>query len=256
MLKKKKNKSLWGAPSKHFIKNMQIELLQKALSPWPRRSAPLLEVNCGSGDFLPFLWKSGFDIIAVEANSELRIIAESKKIWGLEFYSASDDDLPFMEDSFDWVILHLRHMENLIESINEAVRVAKRGIMLTFWNKISLPVLFGKSRIQHSIRIDQPVAWSKVWSKLRTLRMGRITTLSVLFGPSFTWSARCPISSINNWFSQVPIGGWCIIRLDFGAFTPFTAIPLRLGKQLQSQEPALEYVDKTMTTSEDNEDIH
>ena len=249
----KRSRGIWGAPNRAFIRTMQSALLQHALSHWPRRDAPLLEVNCGNGAFLPLLWQSGFDVRAVEEDSGLRQAAQARKIAGLEFYAAREDDLPFEEDAFDWVILHLRDSSTYKKAILEAVRVAKRGVMASFWNSISLASLLERLHLQKLAITEKTFSWFKVWSHIRNLHTGRITSFSVLAGPVLTWSSRCPLASCNAILSGLPLGSWCIIKVDFGAFIPFTPLPLRFGKHLRETAPAMEFVQKNQI--EKNEDI-
>lgn len=224
---------------------MQLKLLQQALAPWPRRSAPLLEVNCGQGDFLPFLWQWGFDVVATEFDSKLRKAAFASMSPAPEICSAKEDDLPFEDDFFDWVIVHLSGgNEDPKASIREALRVGRRGLMLTFWNKHSLPALLGGGGHKSQMP-DAVFSWRQIWSCARSLRAGRLSGMTTLCAPVFTWGWHCFFSRANSWHSTLPIGAWAIIRIDLATTGTATPLGMRLEKAMTRPEPAMEYVNKT-----------
>lgn len=229
-----------GPSARRFAVACQLALLQKALAPWPRRQAPLLEVNCGNGIFIPFLWQCGFDVHGVEAEFALRQTALRRPVPGLVVHAAQDTGLPFDNDSFDWVILHLKKPQNLAASAEESIRLARRGFMLTFWNTSSLASLCW------SLKSRQPWAanganCSVVGQTLR--RLGRLTFLSTLASPVCCW--RGSATAVTPVINALPVGSWCIARMDFGNVLPVTPLPLRIGAGLrQGPEPALEYIHK------------
>lgn len=230
--------------SQRFVRAMQLNLLQRALAPWPRRQAPLLDVNCGDGFFLPSLWRSGFDLVATEADADLRARARGRSVPDLEIFAAAPEDLPFADDDFDWVILHLRDGSRVPAAAQEALRVSKRGVMLTFWNSASLAGILGRRGLARAAANDTPLAWGRVWSTLRGLRAGRLQALSTLWLLPATWSGRCHLAFVNGWFPMLPLGAWCVMRLDLGRAHPVTPLPLRWRKILRRPQPALEYTHK------------
>lgn len=230
----------------YFVRAMQQDLLQRALAPWPRRQAPLLEVNCGDGAFLPLLWRSGFDLVATENNALLRARAMTRNGRKFEIHAASADYLPFAEDNFDWGILHLRlsGQEQIESQVREILRVSKRGIMIAFWNRLSLGALSGFSAPATAGSPDMPVNPFKLWNALRRMGIGRTHTLSTLWFLPSSWSLRCPIARINGWLSGLPAGAWCITRVDTGNIYPLTPLALFWKRALRKPQPALEYTQK------------
>lgn len=232
--------------ARRFALTCQLALLQAALAPWPRRQAPLLEVNCGNGVFLPFLWQWGFDVQATEEDPVLRQRARASRAQGIDVRGASDADLPFASDSFDWVIIHLKGSaeETVRRCANEGARLARRGMLLAFWNSNSLPAwlwhLFHKTDW-----MPGSVSWRLVWRQAQALRAGRVTTLSTLAAPACAWRHRLPgVSARMN----APIGAWCLVRIDMGPAAPLTPLAMRLGVTMPNQaEPAMEYAQKPPT---------
>lgn len=227
---------------------MQLNLLQTAIAPWPRRQAPLLVINCGNGDSLRLFWQSGFDLMATEFDRNLRKDAFARKIPQLELYAAKDDDLPFENDFFDWVVLHTRKDTDWDNALKEALRVGRRGIMITFWNKACLAALLDRLLPGKRTFPEHAVSWRLASRKMRALEAGRPHLLSTLIGPVFTWNFRMPLARLNSWFTRVPIGAWCIARLDLGRLSPFTPLPLRLAKQIPPQ-PVMEYAHKKISST-------
>lgn len=227
---------------RRFAMKCQLALLEKALAPWPRRQAPLLEVNCGNGAFLQFLWQCGFDVQGTEIDAALREKAQAARVPGLEIFAAADDDLPFDNDSFDWVILHLKNPGSLAAGINEGVRLARRGFMLTFWNSSSLPALLW--RLCNKKNWDASATpWRTAWSQMQSPGLGQLAALSTLALPACMWHAPWPGGVAIGGF---PLGAWCVIRLDMGASRPGTPQPLRLDATLPPPAGAvMEYAQKS-----------
>ena len=97
----------FSGPEARFALQMQKNLLQHSLAVWPRRGATLLDVNCGAGLFLPLLWECGFDVTGAEHSPELRNRAVQNAPVGTEIQAAAAEHLPYADNSFDWVVLHL-----------------------------------------------------------------------------------------------------------------------------------------------------
>lgn len=229
-----------------LLKNSEIfsaqrALLQKALAGWPRRAAPLLAVNCGAGEFLPFLWQAGFDLMATEADRELREAARQRHVPDLAIYASEDADLPFENESFDWVIVHLRSGEKTrVEAASrEAFRVARRGLMLAFWNENSLPLVLW--RMIHRQKWPAPAAnWHKVWFAAKS-QGGKISGLAILSGPVSTWRSPRLFTWLNRQVSFLPLGAWAIVRVDFQDARPVTPMPLRIESGMGKIERNMEW---------------
>jgi len=238
-----------------FTLQMQKLLLQHCLGAWPRRGRTLLEVNCGQGDFLPLLWECGFDMTATELNSDMRASA-GRMADRAEVLAAADDHLPFDDEEFDWVVLHLVSpgADNARRAIAESLRVASAGVALTFWNAASLPFLLHCLRGRKTDWPGPAFCWWQVWRMLRGLSAGSISGASVLAGPQSTWNAACGLSRCNRVLPWLPMGAWGVIRIDLGKSRPVTPLPLRLGRRrMRRPEPAMECGHKSQTKAVNTE---
>lgn len=237
-------KTWYAGSSGRFALNLQTNLLQNSLAAWPRRGKTLLEINCGDGLFLPWLWECGFDVTGTEFVPGLRAQAQENAGRRACVAAAADDHLPFDDDAFDWVILHVEAgtSAGLAASAREALRVAAGGLAVTFWNSASLPyILYRMGRGKK--RWPGPTHnWWHVWRLLKRLKVGRLTSQSTLAGPICTWHRQCAVASCNMYLQRLPLGAWSIIRLDLAPRKPVTPLPLRLGRRrLRHAEPALEF---------------
>lgn len=233
--------------ARRFAMSMQLELLERALAPWPRRQAPLLEVNCGNGAFLQFFWQAGFDVHATEADPELRLSAQKRPVPGLEIYAAEDRYLPFDNDEYDWVVIHLKNAgrEGISECVSEGARLARRGIMLTFWNSASIPALCWRLFHKKPWAVNA-VSWWLVWRQMSQLGAGRLALLSTLAAPVCAWRRQLRFGYASY---ALPLGAWCVIRLDMEPIRPVTPLPLRLDMDLSRARPLIDYAPRRNSAS-------
>lgn len=232
-----------------FVLAAQFHLLERALAAWPRRNAALLDVNCGAGVFLPFLWASGFEVDGVEADPAARARAQARCPTA-QVLAGGDDALPVEDDAYDWVLLHLKEPARLATALAEARRVARRGFAVTFWNRHSLAGLCG--RLARAPLPGEATSWWEVRASLMRMEgapaPAQRASLSALAGPVGTWQQASPLSFCNRWVTALPFGALGVFRCSLGSPGSVTPLALRLGdrfgrrmdKRLSSPEPVLE----------------
>lgn len=224
--------------SEMFLLPRQRSLLQGALAPWKRRNTTLLSINCGGGSLLPLFWECGFDVTACEGRPELRRQAGHMAPCGVEVVAAQDDYLPFGPDSFDWVVLQLgAHDETAAAlAVEEAVRVAVRGLAITFWNAASLPAVL---RALCPARQTWPGLSLPWW---QVLRLGRPYGSWHLYGTLHLPGGRGEglFSRLGRWCSWM--GAWCVLRIDLHSSCRVTplGLPVRGGKAQLEPSSVLE----------------
>ncbi|WP_308620502.1 methyltransferase domain-containing protein [uncultured Desulfovibrio sp.] len=237
-----------------FVLEAQFHLLERALAAWPRRDAALLDVNCGTGALLPFLWACGFEVDAVEEDAAARARAHAR-CPSAAIMAGRDDGLPVEDDAYDWVLLHLQEPRRLGPALAEARRVARRGLAVTFWNRHSLAGLC--ARLARTHLPGPATSWWEVRGALRRLGIGpgRTASLSVLAAPMNTWRKASPLAACNHWLTELPLGAWGVFRCFLGGGGSVTPLALRLGARLRrgmderlgAPEPALEYGRKSFS---------
>lgn len=223
------------------ILTLQTALLQKALVHWPRRAAPLLEVNCGSGEFLPVLWRCGFDAVATEPLREMRELARKQSFNNYDVRGASAGDLPFEESSFDWAICHLREAdeEGIRKCLQEVRRVCRRGLMVTFWNSLSLAGL-AVSALRTIAAPHAVLGWFKLHRIVKSCQLGQSSAFFTLYGPRWLWTQLARRHSGTA--PRLPFGAWGIVRISFDPGLPVTPMGLHLTRQMRPRhETVLEF---------------
>ncbi len=109
----------------------KVDLIEKnivrhLLSHLPRGKA--LEIGSGTGHWTKFFKHLGFDIIGVDICDKMIEIAK-KKLPNIQFIKADATDLPFDDETFDYVfaITVFEFIENQDKAFQEAFRVLKTG---------------------------------------------------------------------------------------------------------------------------------
>jgi len=90
----------------------------------------VLDVGCGEGKILKYLQAKDIDVFGVDSHEPT---IEQLKKDGIPADVLNARKLPFEDDHFDWVILSgvLHHIPNPGEAIDEAIRVAKQGVIMS-----------------------------------------------------------------------------------------------------------------------------
>lgn len=202
--------------------------LQSNIASWRRRNTRLLEINCGRGLCLQLLWECGFDVTGTSSSPDERRAAAENAPYGTEILAAQDDAIPLEPDAYDWVILHLgeHDVQQMRRAVHEAMRVASRGLVISFWNRSSLlrPLQFcGGSRFK------APCRGLYVWQVLGAVRG--------LPGKKYL-SGCLPLPFIAGIFSFLGgagrvltalLGAWSMLRINLDPAATGTPLGLRAG---------------------------
>lgn len=229
----------WYASSQgSFALMREKHLLQRILSPWPRRGHSLLEVECGTGIFLEFFWEGGFDVTGVDAQPNCVALAQNRLDGKAEIQTSTPEYLPFHDNEFDYVALvHvLEYVENPPLVLAEALRVAAKGVVISFSNPWSLAALGNACCKKLSLKKNfglwnSPHCFS-AWYYYKMLRShscsARFYLRSTLAGPRWTWGGR--FMAINLLTLPLPFGALGGIRIDHCPQQAGTGMPLHLQR--------------------------
>ena len=108
----------------------RIRLLEEFLEELVRLAPEsVLDVGCGDGDIIRGLAARAIPATGLENDTKK---AEALAAEGLSVVLGDAEDLAFSEDEFDWVVLRhvLHHLPGAREALNQADRVARRGIIV------------------------------------------------------------------------------------------------------------------------------
>jgi SAM-dependent methyltransferase len=116
------------------IARIRWQWLKKRL---PVFTGHLLEIGCGTGEFLKTAMASGWDVSGLELSENFRDAA--KDWYGLDLQGDELAQAGFADNSFDMVtLLHVfEHLPNPLEFINQISRIVKSG----GWLFIAVPSL-------------------------------------------------------------------------------------------------------------------
>ncbi|HJD97867.1 class I SAM-dependent methyltransferase [Mailhella massiliensis] len=126
---------------RQFLSVARQKVLHQLISGWHRRGATLLQVGLNAGFSPEFFWEAGFDVTAVDRSPACLAAAREQTGPRVEYVCGAPDFLPFENGSFDYAVLvhhGLRAGEAGRAVLEEALRVAARGIIIMEWNSFSL----------------------------------------------------------------------------------------------------------------------
>lgn len=201
------------------------------MAPWTRRQQRLLEVGCGPGRFLQFFWESGFDVTGLDASPAMLELARERLGNRAELHVGQAEHLPFDDKEFDVVAL-LTLLEFCAEPgqvIDEALRVARKAILVTFLNKHSCYAAAKRLSLgRESKGFLRKARWFSWWGIRRLLiqHAGKrpMTAASVLLGPRRTWSAKSCLRRVNCRLWPPFVGAYAGVRCDLVGDAPLTPI--------------------------------
>ncbi|MDY0039327.1 MAG: class I SAM-dependent methyltransferase [Desulforhabdus sp.] len=118
-------------------------LVQKSLllRLWsPSASQRVLQVGCGTGIFLEWFAQLGHQVTGIEPSDAMLNIAQLRLPQRIYLEHGHADDLPYEDNAFDTVALIsvLEYVDDPLQVLTEAFRVARRHVLLGVANRYSL----------------------------------------------------------------------------------------------------------------------
>ena len=218
-------------PEGAFALARERRLIERLVSPWPRRGQTLLEVGCGPGIFLKLFWEMGFDVSGLDASADMLGAARRRLGPHASYHLGKAEHLPFEDDEFDYVSLLtvLEFCEDPAVALREARRVAKDGVLVAFLNRYSL---YYYSHGLHWPWKGSGALIEARWFTCREMRrlvqeaMGLkpMACGSVLPGPVWTWRDTPPLAWLNHMVLPLGLGAFGAIRVDLTGKKPLTPL--------------------------------
>ena len=231
----------YASPQGSFALAQQKRILQHLMSRWPRRGCSMLDVGCDTGLFSEFLWESGFDVTCLAQNQPMLESAQVRLGPKASYQVGVAGHLPFDNQTFDYVALlgAFAELDDPHIALEEALRVAARGVILGFFNAFSLARLAQAfpcgGRMPHTSWLGPAALW-RLLRRLPDIRWVRFG--AVLLGPPFTWRVGKICSFCNALRLPLPVGAYVALNITLGSRLPLTPLPLRLRKgRLEETSP-------------------
>jgi ubiquinone/menaquinone biosynthesis C-methylase UbiE len=142
-----------GLRMESFIERMITETLK------PFKHESVLDVGCGSGNHLLMASRFGMDISGIDASPYMISLAKNRLGNQCELKKANAEDIPYDDNEFDlaFLINTLEFIDDPLAVLEEAGRVAKRGIFIVIFNSMSrycrwqkLCSIFSKNLFSHA----------------------------------------------------------------------------------------------------------
>ena len=128
----------WSSSSKGLRMESFIErMISETVKPFKHES--VLDVGCGSGSHLQIASKFGMDITGIDASPYMISLAKNRLGDKCELKKANAEEIPYGDNEFDlaFLINTLEFLDDPLSVLEEAGRVAKRGVFIVIFNSIS-----------------------------------------------------------------------------------------------------------------------
>ena len=217
----RKYEAWFATPRGAYAFHMECLLLEQALSAWPRRHQKLLEIGCGPGFFLDRFWRAGFAVSGVDGSPAMIDAARARVGEYADLHLAQADHLPFDDKEFDFaaILTMLEFHPDPAKVIAEAARVARKGLLICFLNRLSFYYLTNGRKRPDSSNVLRQAHWFTPCEMRRLIRdaLGprQITPYSVLAGPPLTWRKGFAWRLLNGQVQSLSIGSYVGYRVDF-----------------------------------------
>ncbi|HSH17122.1 MAG TPA: class I SAM-dependent methyltransferase [Verrucomicrobiae bacterium] len=182
---------------------LEKQLLGTLRARFPR-GGTVLDIGCGTGHFTRWLAGQGMQATGLDLSPAM--LAEAAKFNGLRYLHGDVSALPFADRTFDLVamVTTLEFVGDPPVALREAVRVARRGLILGVLNRHSLFAL-------RRSRFAKPP-----WDSARLFSVGELTAL-------VREAATGRLPTIRWRTTLWPVPGLGGLPLPFGSFIGLTA---------------------------------
>lgn len=135
-----KHYEAWYAGEGRRADVLEKRLLAKLLERF-RQARSVLEIGCGTGHFTRWMADRGLEAAGVDVSRAM--LAEARAFGGARYLRADAHALPFAACEYDLAVLvtTLEFLRDPEAALAEAVRVARRGVLLGVLNRWSLLTL-------------------------------------------------------------------------------------------------------------------
>jgi ubiquinone/menaquinone biosynthesis C-methylase UbiE len=126
------------SPEGILLDRLSSELIVRLLR--PQKGERILDIGCGSGNHLLLFYRLGFDVTGLDTSPYMLDIARSRLGNKASLRIGKAEQLPFEDNEFDLatLIMTLEFLDDPLEALREAGRVAKDRVFVGVLNSLSL----------------------------------------------------------------------------------------------------------------------
>ncbi len=184
----------------------------------PQRGERILDIGCGEGNHLLFLGSLGLDLNGIDASPYMISRARERLGDRCTLKTGMAEDLPFDDNEFDLAVFinTLEFLDDPLQALREAGRVAKRKVFVGTMNSLSWYCLCRKSMGFFHKSIFKHVRFYNIWELKSYVQMA--------YGDvPITWRCAPVRSSILGRMDKLFIERWNIQHCPFGSFLGLSA---------------------------------
>lgn len=186
-----------------FLEHMISETLR------PFKHERVIDIGCGSGNHLSIAGRHGMDLTGVDASPYMLNLAKNRLGDRCELKKAYAEDLPYEDNEFDlaFLINTLEFLDDPLPVLEEAGRVAKRGVFILFFNSISCYIRWQKIRGIFRKGLFSGIKTYSIWEIKRALsRVYGPVQIQWKSLPLFAGSFRKTVKPMISGLSYLPFG--------------------------------------------------
>ena len=199
------------APPGSYLDERKKNLILRLAA--PERGERLLDIGCGTGEYLALFQNSGCDVTGIDSSAELLALARQKLGQKVELLPGQAEDLPFNDNEFDIVslIFPLEFTADPEKALAEAIRVSQGRVVIGVHNKFSAAMLQRQICCLFSPSFDKMARFYQILELKRLIR-------SFLPGVDIRWGSV--IFLPVRWYGfAVPLEeALLVMNNPFGAF--------------------------------------
>lgn len=198
----------WCSSSKGLHMEFFLEyMISEKLRPFKHER--VIDIGCGSGSHLLVAGRYGMNLTGVDASPYMLTLAKNRLGDRCELKMAYAEDLPYEDNEFDlaFLINTLEFLDDPLQALEEAGRVAKRGVFIVFFNSISCYIRWQKIRGFFRKGLFSGIKTYSLWEIKKALNRvyGPVQTEWKSI-PLFAGSSRKPGKPMTPGISPLPFG--------------------------------------------------
>ena len=190
---------------------LETQLMRDLLQPMQGES--VLDIGCGTGACLAAFLEMGLEVTGLDPSTYMLDLALKKIGHRTELYRGYAEDLPFDDNSFNYVCLFttLEFVEDPQKALAEAFRVAKDRVFMGVLNRYAIKGIQRRVKGIFTPSIFNHARFFSVWELKQMIR-------SLVGNLPISWRTVCQLPTNSGKFVYSLEQSKIIQRCPFGAF--------------------------------------